>query len=107
MKYSKQEIREAILRTIDVLEQTPDRYKFTELFIPSGSGPGCLLGLIGQQLGMEGGLVVGIVATSLGFQREGDFYREMNKFERELELSFWISNPRCAAAVLGAYAARI
>lgn len=70
------EIRLAWLRVIETLEHHPERYDFFRCYIPErADSPGCLLGLVGRELGMSGHIE--LVARRLGFLDCGDFYDRM------------------------------
>lgn len=54
MKYTDSEIRAALLKAADQIEQNPESYNFKTNDKPDGCGsPGCILGWVGAFLGIE------------------------------------------------------
>lgn len=47
-------IRQAILKAADSIEQNPELFEYQESIVPDCRSPGCALGWIGHHLGMQG-----------------------------------------------------
>jgi hypothetical protein len=86
MKFTKSEIRAAILKAADTIERDGDLWNFGEVLVPDCGTPGCALGWIGFHLGIPVGDPVTRTARVLygedhkgnGFY-DGRFYREIKK----------------------------
>ena len=101
-------LHDALMRTADVVEGT-DRYEFGRCYVPRGSDPGCLLGLLGQQLGHRPGVLIEHVARDLGVRWDSAvFYHRMeNTTSSKLPEQWggWTRDKRLAAAGLRKLAA--
>ena len=93
-------IRTAILKAADSIEQNPNNYDFTSTEIPSCGTAGCVIGWVAYHLGMRDECWRGIGRDDprsikiIGME-EGAFYRRMDDFADE-----WMSSaPDCAQAL--------
>lgn len=67
MSYTNNEIRAAILRAADRVQNEPGCYDFGEIHVPVCGTRGCMWGWIGFELGMEAGTNNLSVSDALGY----------------------------------------
>ena len=101
-------IRQAILKAADSIEQHPKMFSFGSLSIPGCGSPGCALGWTGHHLGMRGyGLKNICIAIGLPlltkYKDRDDCWRAMTFYTRMTELigsgDWRNSAPECAKAL--------
>lgn len=68
-------IRQAILKAADSIEQMPRSYDFWSGYVHGCGTPMCMFGWIGHHLGMEHGTTNWRVAETIGLASTGDLYR--------------------------------
>lgn len=68
---------EALNRVADRIERDPSVYDYELARVPEGSRAGCMLGLLGQELGFAPGTLLQKVSRRVLGLEELDFYRKM------------------------------
>ena len=76
-------VREAILRAADSIEERPELFRFSSTRTPDCGTPGCALGWISAHLGGTAGESWGMhdelfEAMGIAFEQHGRFYDRMN-----------------------------
>jgi hypothetical protein len=103
--YSKQQIRGAMLRAADRIEQDPKVFNFCRLSVPACGTPGCAAGWIGFELGIPAGEGIASVMRRIGI---GDphQYNNYSVFQNQMfEISQqWPNSAMVCASTLRAYA---
>ena len=94
-------LREAILKTADLIECDPVIWNYDYSFIPPCDTPGCALGLIGMFMGYQEGDCVGVVSRDVLGVDENDFYERMNAVWQSRD---WMNDPHIAVDCLRQYA---
>ena len=94
-------LREAILKTADLIERDPGMWNYDYPFIPPCGSPGCALGFIGMFMGYQDGDCVGIVSRDVLGVGELEFYGRMNALEQGCD---WMKFPHIAVDCLRHYA---
>lgn len=75
-KRKRVRLHDAILRAADVIEADCGvRYRFMKTSVPQPGRPGCMLGLIGEQLGYKPGTDINVIAALFGVEDHGHFYQ--------------------------------
>lgn len=96
---------EALLRVADELELHPSRYWFICSSVPEAGESGCLLGLLGRQLGVPAGVSVLCVAFRHLGVASSVFYNRMNDCcpSHSSFREAWRESPAVAAETLRRY----
>lgn len=95
-------VYDAIMRAADTVERT-DRYNFFRTVVPDRGQPGCILGLIGENLGVPAGASITDVAQRLGYQGDYIFYRAVDVALLQVTRGYfnnWTRDKRNAAAAM-------
>jgi hypothetical protein len=100
--YTNDQIRSAILRAADRIELNPKLWNHDNTRIPDCGAPGCALGWIGHEVGIECGKSIAAVHAALGLEGSWQFYNQMS----EMGFIQWRRNPTHGVAALRAYADR-
>ena len=94
-------LREAILKTADLIECDPGIWNFGNARVPPCGSPGCALGLIGLFMGCRKGSSVGDVSPELLGVSSDTFYNRMHDIPHD---GLWTRDAQVAAHCLRQYA---
>ena len=94
-------IRTAILKAADSIERNPKLFGFGICHVPSCGSPGCLIGLVGQQMGISEGAPVGRTCMKVFGIGEKLLYDRIKDIDGS---HGWTNNPEVAAHCLRKYA---
>lgn len=98
------DIRSAILKAADSIEQNPMLYIFKEIYVPPCGSPGCLLGLIGGLMKQPIGENINDTCHRLFGFSHGAFYDRIKGVLINANDRNWTVNPLAAVNALRLYA---